>query len=151
MRLESSWAARQRIARNTSIPSAFAPKAMRVGSSFTNPLTVAIRPAISARQPPSSSASGGGTMPVTVATAARNSARGMTMSIASHTSAGRISSPQPVASSNTSTATTNRAEALASLGARRTVPLPAARCALPSSSVTISRSSSSRPSSTVLA
>ncbi|MER5321675.1 hypothetical protein [Streptosporangium roseum] len=79
----------------------------------------------------------------------------MTFSIASHTSATRTSSSSPPHpsesnSASTATATARRAEAFASFGCLRTFSLLDAFCALFTSSVAISRSSSSRVSSTDL-
>jgi len=85
--------------------------------------------------------------------AARSSDRGTIASIASDTCSRRTCSPspQPAASNSTSTAAASLEEALASFGWRRTVSLSASRCALPSSSLVISRSSSSKASSVALA
>ncbi|MER5627859.1 hypothetical protein ABT061_43235 [Streptosporangium sp. NPDC002544] len=94
------------------------------------------------------------TVSFTNTSAARSSARDTTASIASQTSATRGSSsgpPQESESNNASTATARRAEALAGFGCLRTFSLSAAVCALFSSSVVISRSSSPRGSSTDLA
>jgi hypothetical protein len=88
-----SSAGSSRIAARASAPSALEPNSMTSVRIFTKPLTVTIRRASSARQSPSSSASGGGTMPVIVATAAFSSARGTTASIASHASARLTVSP----------------------------------------------------------
>ena len=132
------------------VPSAFAPNSIVSGSIFKNPDTVAYRPTSSVRQSSGSVASADGTFSFTSISAARRSAREMTASIASHTSATRTSSsgpPHPSDSNRASTATASRAEALASLGCLRTFSLFAAVCALFSSSVAISRSSSSRVSS----
>ena len=149
VRLVSS-AGSDRSAVSTGPPSVLAPNSITSGRRLQKPLTVAIRPASSARQPASSSAPGG-TSSVTVATAARSSERGMIASIASHTCSRRTCSPQSAASNSTSTAAARLEEALASLGWRRTVSLSASRCALPSSSVVISRSNSSKASSIALA
>ncbi|MGW0192424.1 response regulator transcription factor [Nonomuraea sp. NPDC003201] len=64
----------------------------------------------SARICPSASASGGGTIPVTAATASFSSRRGTIASIASHTCSSRNSSPYSVTSSSVSTATASVAE-----------------------------------------
>jgi hypothetical protein len=76
---------------------------------------------------------GGGSIPVTVSTAARTSARGLRASIASHTSETRTSRslPQSRASSSTCATTASIAEALASLGCRLIVSLPASWRARP--------------------
>lgn len=82
-----------------------------------------------------------------------SAARDMTASIASHTSATRGSSsgpPQPSEANNASTATASLAADFASFGCLRTFSLLEAFCALFTSSVAISRSSSSRASSTDL-
>ena len=112
------------------------------------------RPGSSLRQSSVSAASAGGTFSFTRTSAARSSARDTTVSIASHTTATCTSSsgsPHPSDSNNASTATASRAEAFASFGCLRTFSLFAAVCALFSSSVAISKSNSSRVSSTDLA
>ncbi|CNF63427.1 Uncharacterised protein [Mycobacterium tuberculosis] len=138
------------VASSTRAASAVAPNSITVVSVFTNPDTVAIRSASSARIGPSSSASGGGTISVTAATAVRNSRRGTTASIDSHTCSRLSSSPYSVTSSSISTAAASVAECRASLGCWRARSLLVALSALPISSVVISRSSRSRQSSTDL-
>ena len=109
--------------------------------------------ASSARQSGSGRASGGGSIPVTVSTAARTSARGIRASIASHTSRDPhlLPLPQSRASSSTCATTASVAEARASLGCRLTVSLFASWRAVPISSVAMSSSSSSSASSVAVA
>ena len=114
---------------------------------FRNGVTVAIRSASRARISASSSAPGGGTMSDTASTDSRSWRRGTIASIDSHTCSRVSSSPRSVTSNSTSTAAASLAECLASPGCRRARSLSAAASALPSSSVIISRSSSSRQSS----
>ena len=118
---------------------------------FKNGVTVAIRSISRARTSASASEPGGGTMSDTASTASRSWRRGTIASIDSHTCPSVSSSPSSVTSSSTSTAAASLAECLASAGWRRARSLSAAASALPSSSVVISRSSSSRQSSIDLA
>ncbi len=150
---EANCSPRAVIAASTAAPSTVAPKVIVVVSILANPTTVAVLSASSARQSPSGTASGGGSIPVTVATAERTSVRGIRISIASHTSETRTSpsSPQSRASSRTWATTTRIAEALASFGCLLIVCLSASVRALAISSVLISRSSSSRASSVAVA
>ena len=87
----------------------------------------------------------------TVCIAACSSGRGVRTSIASHSSS-RLTSPPAwsVTSNSTDTARASFIEARASRGWARSVSLSLARSALPRSSVTISRSSSSNASSMAL-
>lgn len=79
------------IAASTGAPWALAPKVIVAVSILHRPTTVAVFLASSARQSGSGRASSGGSIPVTVSTAARTSARGIRASIASHTSETRTS------------------------------------------------------------
>jgi Tfp pilus assembly protein FimV len=100
---------------------------------------------------PSSSLSGGTSSPI-AATAARSSPRETTASMRSHSSSSPTSPPAALpASKSTSTAVASFADARAKRGCRRAFSLTDSRSALPSSSVTISRSKSSRQSSVALA
>ena len=144
----SSSLGRAFIAARACSPSGAAPNSMTSVRSFRNGVTVAIRSVRCARISASASEPGGGTMSATASTASRSSPRGTTASIDCHTCSSVSSPPDSVTSNSTSTAAARRAECRTSDGCRRFCSSPAAFSALDSRSVVISRSSSSRQSST---